>query len=53
MQPTWTVKVYRMRKKNGREYPYIYLPVEFKSLIGKKLNLTVQEGKLVLEIIEG
>jgi len=52
MQPMWTVKVYRMRKKNGREYPYIYLPVEFKSLIGKKLNLTVQDGKLVLEEVD-
>ena len=38
-----------MRKKDGREYPYIYLPAEFRPYIGKRFTLTFKDGKIILE----
>jgi len=49
MMLQWSVKVYRMRKRDGREYPYIYLPAEFRPYIGKRFTLTFKDGKIILE----
>ncbi|WP_457613855.1 hypothetical protein [Methanocaldococcus sp.] len=37
-------------KKNGKEYPVLHLPVEFKKYIGKRYKITTLEGnKIIIE----
>jgi len=47
---SWCIRVGSFRKRNGKEYPRISLPAEFRFLIGRKVRVSLLEkNKLIIE----
>jgi len=47
----WKMKVTK-RIVSGKEYPTLSLPVEFKELIGREVEIRYKDGKIIITPLE-